>query len=216
MPLHVDRSATVAQIVAEHAATAAVFREFEIDFCCRGEATVVEACRDRHLDPEDVLARIDEAITAADGQARRDNRRESSLVAHIVEHHHAYEWRSLPYIVSLLAKVAARHRNRNAQLDALCDAGQDLAEALETYMEVEERKLFPALVAGGCEVVRGEMDRHNREVGLLLKQIRSLADGYVAPDWSDPSYQALMEELEALEDDLVERMHFENHVLIRP
>ncbi len=137
-------------------------------------------------------------------------------VKHIVDHHHAYERRALPYIVSLLAKVAGRHRKRNGQLDVLCDVGQDLADTLETYMEEEERKLLPALAAGGCDVVREEMNRHNRELGLLLAKIRSLADGYVAPDWGDRSYQALMEELEALEDDLTERMHVENLVLIRP
>ncbi len=137
-------------------------------------------------------------------------------VKHIVDHHHAYERRALPYIVSLLAKVAGRHRKRNGQLDVLCDVGQDIAETLETYMEEEERKLLPALAAGGCDVVREEMNRHNRELGLLLAKIRSLADGYVAPDWGDRSYQALMEELEALEDDLTERMHVENLVLIRP
>jgi iron-sulfur cluster repair protein YtfE (RIC family) len=179
MASRVDRTATIAQIVAEHGQAAEVF-------------------------------------PGAEGQAQGGNRRESRLIKHIVDHHHANERRALPYIVSLLGKVAGRHRERNAQLDVLCDLGHDLADTLDTYMEEEERTLLPALAAGGCDVVREEMSRHNRELSLLLTNIRALADGYVAPDWGDRSYQALMEELEALEDDLTERMHVDNLVLIQP
>ncbi len=218
MQPRIDRTATVAQIVAEHPVTTAVFRKCEIDYCCRGDATVHEACRERRLDPEKVFAHIEDVISGAPGRAQDGGAPEApgaSLVAHIVEHHHAYERRALPYILSLLPKVAGCHRKRNAQLDELCDAGQDLADTLEAYIEEEERRLFPALLSGGCEVVRGEMNRHNREVSLLLAQVRSLAGGYVAPEWGDHSYRALMEELEALEKDVKERIHFANHVLAR-
>jgi regulator of cell morphogenesis and NO signaling len=212
MPARVDRIATVAQIVAEHGATAAVFRRYEIDFCCRGDATVLESCRERHLDAEEVLAQLERVISAA--EIPHEDRRGSSVVTHIVEHHHAHERGALPYIVSLLAKVTGRYRRRDGRLDALCDVGQDLADTLEAYMDVEERTLFPALAKGGCEIARGEMSRHNRELFLLLGRIRALADGYVAPEWADRDYRALIEELEALEESVVERMHVENHVLV--
>lgn len=145
---------------------------------------------------------------------RAEAKRRTSLVTHIVEHHHAHERGALPYIVSLLAKVAGRWRNRDRRLDALCDVGQDLADTLEAYMEEEERRLLPALAAGGSDAVRGEVSRHNRELLLLLGRIRALASGYLAPDWADQDYRALMEELEALEESVVERMHVANHVLL--
>ncbi len=216
MPSRIDRTTTVAQIAAEHGEAAAVFRKYDIDYCCRGEASIAEACRQRHLDPERLIAEVEGAIATGSGRDGRGNGHERSLVTHIVEHHHANERRALPYLVSLLAKVAGRHRARNGQLDDLCDVGQDLADTLEAYMEEEERRLLPALAAGGCEAVRGEMDRHNRELRVLLTKVRSLAGGYIAPEWGDRTYQDLMEELEALEEDLVERMHVENHVLLRP
>jgi regulator of cell morphogenesis and NO signaling len=213
MPSHLDRTATIAEIVAQHGAVAAVFRKYDIDFCCRGDATVAESCRERRLDAGQVLAEIERAIAAA-AEAPRDGRRASSLIAHIVEHHHVHERGALPYIVSLLAKVAGRYRDRDRRLDALCDAGQDLADTLEAYMEEDERTLFPAMAAGGCEIVRLEMNRHNREILLQLGHMRSLADGYVAPQWADDAYRALLEELESLEDSVIERMHVENHGLV--
>jgi regulator of cell morphogenesis and NO signaling len=212
MPASVERIATIAEIVAANGAAAAVFRKYDIDFCCRGEATVVESCRERRLDPEAVFADLERV--ASRGEPPRADGRGASVVTHIVEHHHKQERGALPYIVSLLSKVTARYRNRDHRLDALCDFGQDLAEALEAYMDEEERRLLPALASGGCESVRGEVHRHNRELLLLLGHIRALADGYLAPAWADRDYRALLEELEELEDSVVERMHVENHALV--
>jgi regulator of cell morphogenesis and NO signaling len=154
-----------------------------------------------------------------DGSADSRLPREAALLAHLVEHHHARARRSLPYIVPLLAKVAGRHGRRNGRLDALCDAGNELVERLERFLDEEERALFPALQAGAGarEAVRREVDemiRHHREVERLLARVRSLADGFVAPEWGDGTYRALMEELEALEDEVLEHVHLESFALI--
>jgi len=140
-----------------------------------------------------------------------------ATVTHIVERHHAYSRRALPYVVALLAKVAGAHRCRNAKLGVLCDAGQELADALESHQDEEERELFPALLAG-APAVHGELDRmsrHHRALGLLLARIRWLADDFVVPPWGGRTYQALMEELEALEEDVLEHVRIESTVLVR-
>lgn len=145
--------------------------------------------------------------------------RTATVVAHIVDHHHAYARRALPYIVPLLAKVAGFHGKRDGNLSALCDAGLELAGALEAHLDEQERELLPALLAESSrgESVRGELERmcgRHLEVGSLLARIRSLAGGYVAPEWGSHGYRALMEELEALEDDVLEHMHLADFALV--
>jgi regulator of cell morphogenesis and NO signaling len=135
-----------------------------------------------------------------------------------LEHHRDGVRRALPYVVPLLARVAGFHGKRNGKLAELCDAGQALADRLEVHLEEEEQRLFPALLAGGPrpDAARGELDHlrcYHRETRLLLDRIRSLADGYSAPDWSDGCYRTLMEELEALEEEVTEHMHLERYVL---
>ncbi len=143
----------------------------------------------------------------------------TAVVTHIVEHHHAYARRALPYILPLLAKVAGFHGKRNGNLGALCDAGRELAEALEALHDDEARQLFPAILAGaplGADVLTQleSMCRRHLEVRALLARVRSLADGYVAPLWGSHGYHTLMEELEALEDDVLEHMHLEDFALV--
>jgi regulator of cell morphogenesis and NO signaling len=138
------------------------------------------------------------------------------LVAHIVRQHHAYARRALPYIVPLLARVAGFHRRRNEKLDALCDAGNALAEALEAHLEEEELEVFPALLGAPRRGDAGLAPRacqHPREVARLLADVRQLADDYAAPEWASLAYRVLMEELEALEEDVTEYMHLETFAL---
>ncbi|HEU4385244.1 MAG TPA: hemerythrin domain-containing protein [Anaeromyxobacteraceae bacterium] len=165
--------------------------------------------------PQDGLAR--EAPPAGEDPSRLSG---PELVALVVERHHAYARRALPYVVALLGKVTARHRARNAKLATLCDAGEELADALESCQDEEERDLFPALAAGVPvgEAVRLKLDamyRRHRELRLLLVRIRWLADDFTVPDWAGRTYGVLMEELEALEANLLEHIHLER-VLLGP
>ncbi len=139
------------------------------------------------------------------------------LVAQIAGHH-AHERRALPYVVALLAKAAGCHRERNAKLAVLCDVGQELADVLEAHADEAERELFPALLAATSpDAARPLADRLLRRHGaitLLLARIRWLADDFAVPAWAGRSYHALMEELGALEDDVVEHLHLEAHALL--
>jgi len=165
----------------------------------------------------DGVPRPEEATAAAAPPPARGRLPDAALVAHIVERHHAYERSALPYVVAMLAKVAGCHRHRNAKLGVLCDTGQELADTLEAHMDDEERVLFPALLAGASATDAGggldRMTRHHRALGVLLARVRWLADDFAVPAWGGRSYQVLMEELEALEGDVLEHMHLERSML---
>lgn len=153
-------------------------------------------------------------------EARAPRETPAELVLRIVERHHAYERRALPYLVPLLAKVAGFHRDRSAKVGVLCDVGHELADRLEAQLDDEERELFPALLADpGADGVRGGLERlrrHHAALGLFLARIRWLTDDFAVPPWAGRAYQALMEELAALEEDVLEHVHLEGALLGAP
>ncbi|WP_242340238.1 MULTISPECIES: iron-sulfur cluster repair di-iron protein [Anaeromyxobacter] len=219
---HLDRSATVAQIVADHAVAARVFQKHQIDFCCHGNVTLPEACAGRELDPDAVFAELEAALPAS-GEASLEADPRSlpvpALVAHIVSHHHAYLRRAIPFIAPLADKVARVHGPRNEKLEELRLTFAELADALEPHLDDEEQVLFPALMSRSPDpaLVRRELERMYEEhvaVGTLLARMRALADGYATPEWACSSYRVLMSELEALEGDVLRHVHLENHVLM--
>jgi regulator of cell morphogenesis and NO signaling len=220
---HADFTAAAFARSATEQATAPALGLDEIDLLVRCDPSLGEASRVTRLDPEEVFPQDDGATIAWVPQPRpHDPIRELSndaLLAHVVERHHTYVRRALPYIVALLARVAGFHGKRDERLSALNDAGQELADALEAHLDEEEQRLFPSLLSvaegGGAPREREEMVRHHREVGRLLARLRSLSGGYAAPDWSDRGHRALMEELQALDEDLAEHMRLERLVLTR-
>ena len=219
MPL-LDRNATVAQIVVEHAVAARVFQKHRIDFCCHGNVSVAEACQERNLDAEAVYAEIEAVIPAGTGDGE-DPRALSNaaLIARIVDRHHGYLRRALPGIAPLAAKVAMVHGEHNPKLGPLREAFGALADALAPHIDDEEAILFPALMSRtpDGDVVHGELRRMYEEhlaVGHLLARIRQLADEFTTPDWGCNTYRVLMSELAALEADVLRHVHLENHVLM--
>lgn len=216
-----DRSATVAQIVTQHSVAARVFQKHHIDYCCHGNVTVPEACRDRSLDPADLFSELDEVVSSPGGEPGDDPRELSTaaLVARIVDRHHGYLRRQLPYLAPLVAKVASRHGERNARLAAVETAFGALARALLPHLDAEEEVLFPALVARRPDrgVIRRELETMHADhlaVGALLERIREASDGFTVPAWGCNTYRVTMAELEALEADILRHVHLENHVLM--
>jgi len=215
-----DRSATVARIVTEHPAAAQVFQKHGIDYCCRGDVTVPVACLDGRLDPVALFAELEAAIAAGAALPEEDatSLSTAALVARIVDRHHAYLRRALPYIAPIAAKVAAVHGAREARLEELHATFRELANSLAPHLVEEEEVLFPLLVARApdLELVQEElraMQDDHLAVGELLARLRALTDGFTTPAWGCNTYRALVSELDALEADILRHVHLENHVL---
>jgi len=217
-----DRTATLAQLVTEHPAAARVFQKHGMDYCCHGDVSVPDACRAVPLDPEAVFAEIEEALDAAANEPAGDGDPRAlsldALIERIVQTHHAYLRRALPYIEPLLAKVVAAHGPRDAGLDELRASFLELSDALLPHLDEEEEVLFPELRSERPDrlLVNRELERMRTDhlaVGDLLARIRTLAHGYAIPEWACRTYRVLMTELEAVEADTLRHVHLENHVL---
>ncbi len=218
----VNESSTVATVVLEHSETAEVFQRHRIDFCCRGERSIEVAARDRGIAPDALVKELRRAIEdrgAPQGELNMQGLATGTLVDHIVDKHHAYLRKTLPFLVPLGKKVARVHGEHNPKLPALRDAVEELAETLLPHLDEEEQDLFPALrattgVATGDAARRlASMMEEHLEVAVLLERIRDATDDFTIPDWACGSYRTLFGELQAVERDTFTHVHLENHVL---
>jgi regulator of cell morphogenesis and NO signaling len=214
-----DPNQTVAQIVLDHSATAAVFQQNKIDFCCRGDQSLAEACARRTLDVETIRRQLEEAIASRTG-SDLDPRALSTadLTRFIVGKHHDYLRRTLPVVRGLATKVARVHGEREPRLRDLERVVLELDETLIPHLDDEERHLFPAMAApepdlAGLAPQLATMQAEHVAVGALLAEMRALADEYAPPDWACRSFRALFSELSALETDTLHHVALENHVL---
>jgi regulator of cell morphogenesis and NO signaling len=219
-----DRNWPVATIVLDHPACALVLQKHRIDFCCAGELTLEAACAARSLDPDAVLGELRTAIAEATAARSRSGRSDlrslptPALVGLIVDTHHAYLRRVFPSLVMLAGKVARVHGTREPRLRALASAVDELVGVLGPHLDHEEQVLFPSLLDGNTSapataVALEDMTRDHHAVARLLDRIDEGSAGFSAPEWACNSYRALIDQLRALDIDLRQHVHLENHVL---
>jgi regulator of cell morphogenesis and NO signaling len=219
----IDRTATVAQIVAEHPSAAAVFEKHHMDYCCHGDVALSDVCRDRSQDLEALMRELETAVAGgAQNVDEKDVRSLSvpALIARIVDRHHGYLRTALPFLSQLANKVAKAHGDHDPKLVQLNTKFLELKALIEPHLDAEERELFPALMAHKPEDidhVRNDLKAMFEEhivVGGLLRTIRELGSGYAIPDWACNTYELFMTELSKLEGDTLRHLHLENHVLM--
>lgn len=210
---------TVAEVVTEHPECASVFQSHRIDFCCKGELSVEEACRRRGLDTRAVLAELERSV-ASRGVRSGEELRETSvaeLIEIIVERHHGYLRQALPFLLTLSAKVARVHGDSDPRLVELDTTVRALEAELMPHLDQEEAQLFPALLANetgrSLDALLEATRTDHVWIGEQLARIRELTEEYALPGWACRSYRTLFAELEALETDVLRHVHLENHVL---
>lgn len=226
----IDTDRTLATLVTDHPSLARDLERLGLDYCCGGDRTLAEACRERGLDPATTADAL--AAAVADDPGREDwaTMGPAALADHIERTHHAYLWRELPRIQALADKVTAVHGERHPELAEVRDRFGELRADLEPHLTREERVLFPLIrrLAGGEGGPHGEMPLpcggslrnpisvmladHDR-AGELLDRLRTLTDGYAPPADGCASYRAYYQALAELEADTHLHVHKENNLL---
>jgi regulator of cell morphogenesis and NO signaling len=213
-----DPSLPVATLVLDHSSCAPVFVRHRIDYCCKGQRSLSDACRELGLDEPAVISELETAI-ARRNRAAVDPRSLSTrdVIVKVIAPHHQYLHRSMPFLQTLAAKVARVHGERQESLREVDRLVTQLVTTLHAHLLEEENVLFPALIAdqvGEVTPMLREMKRDHEAVGEMLAALRTAAQDFVAPEWACNSYRTLMTELAFLEADTLEHVHVENHVLL--
>jgi regulator of cell morphogenesis and NO signaling len=221
---------TIRDIVADDFRAAAVFQRHGIDFCCKGNRSVEEACRGGSVSAERILAEVADATAApAAGGPRFNSWDVGMLAAYIVANHHGFVRQAMPILQTHTRKIAAVHGAAHPELREVAALIEGIAEEMASHMMKEEEILFP-YVTGLGPASRGEaahpsapfgtvnnpirmMEMEHESVGDATARIRALTDGYRIPEDACTTYRICLQELEAFERDLHEHVHLENNIL---
>lgn len=212
--MQITPESRVGDIAAHHPLATRVLARHRIDFCCGGGAPLRQACAERGLAAERLIAEIEELAAGSRPERSWLEAPAADLVAHIVSTYHAPLREELPRLVAMARKVARVHADRDPdrRLPAVSETLRALEVELEEHMAREEAELFPALLAGGAPELGAYVDEH-AAAGERLARLRALTDQYVPPRDACNTWRALWAGLEDLETRMHEHVHLENHVL---
>lgn len=230
--MNIITAQTPLSVIALHDdAGATVLGRHRLDFCCGGRRTLGEACVTAGLDVDLVLAELEAEASARSAAWETaipvdwNTKPLESVIAHVIDKHHAFTREAMGRIDPLIAKVVAKHGERHPELAVVGRTYAALAAELAPHMLREERVLFPyirsltgvrplapppfATVANPVEV----MMREHEAAGAHLDQLLSVTNGFVAPADACTSYRALYAALAELRRDLLLHVSLENNVL---
>jgi len=217
-----DRTETLAELVAQNPARAIAMDQLGLDYCCGGNERFDAACARSGLDPDAVAAQLDSAPVLDDTHACAEMTI-TELLAHLLVAHHAYLHEELTALDVLAAKVAGVHAERHPELHHVHELITLITEDLEPHLMKEERVLFPAiqrLTEGAAEFPFGSINNPIRMMGIeheragdLLERLRDATHRYEPPSDGCASYRALYERLAFLDHDTRLHIFEENHLL---
>ena len=222
----VTKEQTVGQLVVERPSRASVFERLGMDYCCGGNKSLNQACREKGLDYETVVQEL-QSEQAAPSKAERNWASASltDLCDEIEQTHHAYLKKELPRLEFLTNKVATRHGDHRPALRELRDVFAALKAEMETHMMKEERILFPLcrqldtaeqLPAMHCGSIGNPiqvMIREHEDVGNALARVRALTGDFACPADACKTFRAMYDSLHELEQDMHRHVHKENNIL---
>ncbi len=218
-----NRGLTVGQWVARYPQTARIFESRGIDYCCRGNRSLEEACARNGKDPSALRAELAEALEQAPSSPDTDWNKEplETLINHIESVHHRFLREEKPRLIALAHKVAAVHGDRHPELVELDSKVDLIFRELDPHLDREEQVEFPAIRNWETAGRKGDglpdhleaLEDEHIEVGRILENIRDITSGFRPPPDACNSYLALFHGLEQLEADLHSHIHKENNIL---
>jgi regulator of cell morphogenesis and NO signaling len=225
----IDSATTLRSIALDKPATIRVFERFQLDYCCGGNRPLAEACAEKGIAMEDVVAALAEAARSETGEQDLTQATLTALIQHIVVTHHSYVLSELPRLKSMAERVAEKHGPTHPETAEVQRKLAQLAEELFSHLNKEERILFPYIEGlersqsqdaarpsacfGSVEGPIQVMINEHEGAATLLEEMRAATNGFVPWPEACPTTVGLYHGLDAFERDLHRHVHLENNLL---
>ncbi len=221
---------TVGSFVTENYRTASIFDKHGIDYCCRGNRSLDEACSEVSADKQAVLNEL-ETLTANKPADDNDPAQWplDLLADYIEKKHHRYVEKAIPELFVYLIKVVNAHGSKHPEVKEIEEHFKQSAGELTKHMKKEELVLFPyikkmveaenyggprpkAMFGNVQNPIAMMMQEHENE-GERFRLIAGLSNNYEAPVDACNTYRVTYGLLKAFQDDLHRHIHLENNIL---
>ena len=221
---------TIGEYVAKDFRTAAIFSKYGIDFCCKGNRTIEQACEKKFIDANEIQEEINAVLaTKNDNTIDFQSWPMDLLVDYIEKTHHRYVEDKTQILLPFLDKLCRVHGASHPELFEINELFIGCAGELAQHMKKEELILFPfikKLVKASLsdELIQQPhfgtvenpiammMHEHDAE-GERFRKIAELTNNYTPPADACNTYKVTFAMLQEFEQDLHKHIHLENNIL---
>lgn len=228
--MRITSGTPVGEIVQNNFKTATLFQANKIDYCCGGKQTISDACKKAGVDTKQLISQLEEVLQDSDPDTEYINNMElGALSEYIVNRHHVYVRKTIPFLKQNLEKIAAVHGANHPELAAVRDEFEQSAGELTMHMQKEELLLFPFIkkmekakkeekglpapsFGSVANPIAAMISEHENE-GERYVRIADLTNNYQVPADGCTTYEVTLKQLADFEKDLHRHIHLENNIL---
>lgn len=219
----------IGAMVAEDFRTAAVFKKYGIDFCCKGGRTISDACEKKGIDEQKIYEEIENLPKSGGANIDFTSWPLDLLADYVEKTHHRYVEEKTPVLQVFLDKLCKVHGERHPELFEIRELFDESAKDLAAHMKKEELILFPFVRNmikaqqtgealrqphfGTVENPVNMMQHEHTVEGERFEKIAQLTDGYTPPEDACNTYKVAFAMLQDFENDLHTHIHLENNIL---
>lgn len=222
-----DNSETLASLSTADFRKAEVFKKFGLNFSCRGNQSLEDACNEKNIN---VSLIKNELLEASKHHTDTPNYQSwsLSLLIHFIKHsHHVYVRTHLPELLNICQFMNAEFNNQTlADLYQYCHL---LHQEMMAHLNKEEIVLFPYILQ-----LLKQLEYNETTADLIFKSVATpinmmmmeheSADECIAeidqlilkiddPIKSNMQFQIFCEQYNKFKDDLITHIHLENNIL---
>ena len=195
-----------------------------LDIRAEGDLTLQTASERHGFSLHELLRGLEAAAQDAPGTRDWLTAPPKQLIAHIVLHHHGYAREELARLGPLMSQALDENGGLHPELAEVAIHLRELDSDLKAHFLMEERNLFPAILAmaTGAPIPitlstpseqLSTIHAEHQAVEELFLNLRLLTGDYRLPEQASPALRALYLGLRDLEDDLHVHLYLENHLL---
>lgn len=228
--MEINEKSIIGEIVAHNYRYASLFKIFDIDYCCNGNKTIEEAAKEKNLDVSEFVEQLIFSLGISNQDELLFNKWPiDQLAEHIEKKHHRFVEKSISELKPYLEKICKVHGAEHPELFEINSLFNKAAAELTAHMKREELVLFPYIKKMNQSANNGEkikqahfgsienpiemMKHDHTEEGERFRKIKTLSNGYVAPQDACNTYKVTFALLKEFEDDLHLHIHLENNIL---
>lgn len=217
-------NSTIGEIVTNDFRAAAIFKNAGIDFCCGGNKSLSQACKEKGIDKLDIEKELKSlGQIQAYGSHNFNEWDLGFLCDYIINTHHKFVIKALPELIYYTQKIASVHGDKHPELKQVEILFSAINEDLKQHLTQEEELLFPSIKealstadSGSKSIILSEITRMKVEheaAGGAMDKINEISKHYSVPEDGCNTYQLTYKLLEKFEDDLHVHVHLENNIL---
>ncbi|MDR3431470.1 MAG: iron-sulfur cluster repair protein YtfE [Rouxiella aceris] len=193
-----------------------LFRQYDLDFCCGGKQTLLQATSKKDLDIDLIEQQLADIEQQPETSVNWQTATLTEIIHYIIPRFHDRHRQELPELVLMAEKVERVHGDKAACPHGLAVQLQTILDELTSHMMKEEQILFPMIVSGMGRQASGPisvMEREHDDAGNILEEIKRLTNNVTPPEGACVTWRALYAGINEFISDLMEHIHLENNLL---